>query len=636
MQKQGTRDNGIKMTIVPYDAWIAKYVSENTPEGMQYRFLINGDKTYRTPLEYLADEDLKAIVSPASRTRYMRLYLGNTIIAVEPGFYETSTEWRTLFDYYRSEQKLNPIRFFSPSGLSALHFLNDTESDMKILRAPNRCGKTATAMVDMVLDLVPCDPDWEIFKEHGVEFREWKGPVEAGAASYTSRSLRKSVWTELLKWVPNDQLGDYKMDDNGKAKRSWNSQDPHIKLDCGSTLMCHTYNQSGEGSVGAVYKRFLFDEQPPEFFFDEIVERLSTVLGRGTISATPHKVEGRPDTGAGQLMQALETGTQTKGLEVAPFVMQVGDVPDWVYPDKAKAKKYEKWIIEPQMTGNVKALREGRSRYLGEYHETGGLVYDEWNKNIHVIPEGSIKITGDMTRYRAIDHGVNNPTACIWAAVNHQFDIFIYDEYYERDRTIYENVSNIIERSGNKVDDFQSYHDAGSGVTLERYEESESVTKFAKTVMDGRSFSKQLDNIRQTIGWMYKSAGLVRLRPAPGTQHKNTIPIVKEYLRIDPNRMHALTNEPGAPRIYVMDNCRNFIREISSYVWKTMPGRVDNHNPGEKPREKDDHLMDALKYLCQIPPRYQGSVLPGDRRRGGRSAREPSSRKKVKDGTTGY
>jgi hypothetical protein len=47
--------------------------------------------------------------------------------------------------------------------------------------------------------------------------------------------------------------------------------------------------------------------------------------------------------------------------------------------------------------------------------------------------------------------------------------------------------------------------------------------------------------------------------------------------------------------------------------------------------------MDALKYLCQIPPRYMGSVLPGDRL-GGRDAAEikPRTRKKVRDGRTGY
>ena len=625
-------------SIIPYDQWIAEYVIANTPPSLTYTFIIDGETSRRTPIEYLADPEMQRMVSPSSKRVMMpALYLGHTVFALSIEAYNDDPTMKELYQYYKRELELNPIRFFAPSGIQALAFMNDVESDIKLLRAPNRCGKTAHGVLDVVIDTVPLPEHWEIFTEHGVTYRPWKGPIEVGAASYTSRSLRKSVWTEFMKWVPNDQLGDYKVNENGKRKRSWNPQDPHIAFDCGSTLMCHTYNQSGESAVGAVYKRFLFDEQPPQFFFDEINERLGTVLGRGVISATPHKVEGRPDTGAGQLMEKMETGELKMGLDIATYAMQVGDVPDWVYPNASKAKKYSKWIIEPQMTNNIKALRAGRSRFLGEYEEGSGLVFDEWDRRVHIIEEGMVKITDDMTRYRAIDHGVNNPTACLYAAVDHHFNIFIYDEYYERDRTIYENVKGIIEKAGNTRKLFDTFHDTSNGATIERYEEAEHRARFAATVMDGRSFAKKLDSSRMTIGAMYKAAGLVRVKPASGAQQKDTIPIVKEFLRVDQNRKHVLTGELGAPRIYIMDNCKHFIREIGSYVWMTTSGRVDTANPGEKPREKDDHLMDALKYLCQIPPRYMGSVLPGDRL-GGRDAAEikPRTRKKVRDGRTGY
>ena len=603
-----------------YDDWLAEY---SATMEVEYTFIIDDQTITRTPLEYLADPDLQTLVSPSSKKRMHRLYLGHTVIALTPEFYDQGTlhggSAKGFFDHYRHEQKLNPLRFFAPSGTSALAFLNDQNHDMKILRAPNRCGKTATAMVDLVLHMCDLPKDWPIFTQHGVKHREWAGPCECGAASYTSGSLQKSVWTEFVKWVPNDQLGEYGIGPNGKRKRSYNSKDPYLELECGSDLKCHTYRQSGEAAVGAVYKRFLFDEQPPEFFFDEIAERFTTVMGGGTISATPHKVEGRPDTGAGHLMQALETGVSEKGLDISTYVMQVGDVTDWVMPNEAKRKKYQKWIIEPVLTNNVKAQREGRSRFLGEYHETSGLVYDEWDSRIHIISPEQFKLNDDMTRYRAIDHGVNNPTACVWAAVTSDFDIIIYDEYYQRDYTIHQNVANIIDVSGNLQAEQDPYEDIVTGSVLKRYEEREDHTKFAKTVMDPRSFAKQLDTMKKTIGWMYKASGLSRVRPAGTAQATNSIPMVKELLRVNEKRQHLVTGEPGAPRLYIMSNCHEFIREINGYVWKTTVGRVDDKNHAEKPQEKNDHLMDALKYLAQIPPRYMGSVLPGDRDPHGRT-----------------
>jgi len=112
--------------------------------------------------------------------------------------------------------------------------------------------------------------------------------------------------------------------------------------------------------------------------------------------------------------------------------------------------------------------------------------------------------------------------------------------------------------------------------------------------------------------------------------------MVKEYLRLTETRKHLITGEAGAPRLYVMASCTNFIREMNGYVWKPSSGRVDSTNLQEKPVEKNDHLMDALKYLIQIPPKYQGSVLPHERLYGGRVAVPSPTSTRRTDHRTGY
>ncbi|QDP52982.1 MAG: putative terminase large subunit [Prokaryotic dsDNA virus sp.] len=56
-----------------------------------------------------------------------------------------------------------------------------------------------------------------------------------------------------------------------------------------------------------------------------------------------------------------------------------------------------------------------------------------------------------------------------------------------------------------------------------------------------------------------------------------------------------LPDASGYPAFFVFDHCKNFIREIESYIW-------DDRGTGEgrdrpKPSQAD-HLLDAARYVC--------------------------------------
>ena len=174
---------------------------------------------------------------------------------------------------------------------------------------------------------------------------------------------------------------------------------------------------------------------------------------------------------------------------------------------------------------------------------------------------------------------------------------FIYNEYYQRDRVASQNAASIIQASGNKR---VRMGVVGSGeAAQERWVEKQSI-RYRKTIMDSRSFSKRADDSRWTIGQLYAFAGL-SCQPADGQKQAIQINRAKELLYVDYDKKHYVTQEAGAPEIYIFSNCTNFIREIQGYVNETV-ARKDRQTgevlQSEKPRAVNDHCMTAFLFLC--------------------------------------
>jgi len=587
-----------------------------------------------TYAEYLQREDLMARVRDPQNV--LRIFAGQSVYLYRVDFLrglrERDPKTFEAVMTLAGAARRNPIKFFSPHGRQAEEFLNDYTTDIRIIRAPNRVGKTTLAIVDMILDAVPCEQKWPIFSEHGVAFREWNGPIKIGVGTYKWSMHKTVIWPELKKWIPDEQLGAYsdKTEQRKPVKDIAWDRNPHIRLKCGSWIFFYVYEQDQDVFESQALHRWLWDEQPPETRFDGADERLRTLGGRHVFSLTPHAVEGRPDTGAKSFINDLDSGRKTKGHTVKTYTWGVPDVVDWVYPVEEQEKARIKWAVEPFETGDVKAQREGRARYFGFWHETSGLVIDEWDRKLHVIDD--FEIPKDCTRYRGLDHGTNNPTACLCAAVDKDMNVFFYQEYYNRGRTIAENAPAIIEMCGNRRKKLDIFHDPATGIDYPRYEEDFVEQEFLKTVLDSRSFSQK--EMGRQIGWLYNACGL-HVQQASGAKTELSVPALKELFRIDPTRRHFATGEMGAPRIYVFASLKNFISEIEGWVWDTYASKADNFNLKETPKKKNDHLMSCALYLAQIPMRYFGNLYCKTGRGAARTL-QPFASRKITSTICGY
>lgn len=559
----------------------------------QYKFIGEFGERRLKYREYLKDIQMRKRMNDPER---LALNLGLNILTYDRGWLEKHEEEgakvRSLVEFSQG----NPLMFFLPMG-AGQDMLNDRVNDVKMMIAPNRTGKTAHMVVDILLDIVPTDAEWPIFKEHGVKFRKWYGPKIVGIATYNWTMMQRTLWPEVKKWLPKYELGEYAVRDI-----PWRI-DPSVELRCGSKIYMFVYEQAQDAYESQALDIWGWDEQGEEPKFDGGDERLRTRRGRHIFALTPHKVEGRPDTGAHSWINKMASGESTKGHKVAKYTISVAEVPDWIYPEEAKKEAYEKWVLAPRREKNVKAQKEGEARYFGRWHESGGLVYDEWDDAIHLVDPFQIPDT--WTRYRGIDHGVNNPTCCLFAAVSPEGDIYFYREYFREGLTISENCKNIILASGNEWKTVGAKTMRGDNVFYERIMEIPIKEKFRRSVLDSRSMGTPQAESQLTVGQLYQINGL-RVQPASGKATTDAVSIVKECLRIDPERVHPRTSKKGAPRLFVFRDMPNFRREIRNYIvdeYKSIK-TSDGHNIKETPVGKNDHAMSAMMFICLIPPRY--------------------------------
>ena len=567
-----------------------------------------------------------------------RMVVGNDVTDIQWDDYKADAGLRKDIEAVERKARMEGVAHFCPSGVGGIEFLNDTVSDVKMLVSPNGAGKSATAVVDVILSCIPCKPEWDIFVKHGVKYREWAGKKSVILATYQTSLHKQTLWPELQKWVPEEELGKYgKFWWNHKTKKepSW-KDNPIIKLRCGTTIAFMTYEQDQQAYESFAADIILWDEQGKEHLFDGADERVRRKDGRHVFALTPHIVEGRPDTGWGSWIHKMQTGEKRKGHDVKVFTITLDDVPDYLLSKERRKQAHEKWIEEPQKNNDPIALAEGRARYYGEWHKGSGLVLDNLQPEVHFIDP--IKIDGSYTLYRAVDHGTNNPTACLWFAVNKDGFIFIYREYYQSNRTIFQNCKAIVEASGNSMKKIDTFHIEETGQDVAMYEEVFDRERFAKTVLDSRSFATKDAGTGRPTGWLYKACGLF-VQPASGKQTTYIIPAVKELLRINSDLKHPVTGAQGSPKMFVFNTCPNFRREWMGWTWETNKSATTfNKNLKELPRDKDNHEMTCAIYGVQIPLRYLGDYgEPAETKRGSRDEdddrAEPS---KVRCRRTGY
>lgn len=203
----------------------------------------------------------------------------------------------------------------------------------------------------------------------------------------------------------------------------------------------------------------------------------------------------------------------------------------------------------------------------GSFDAFEGMVYDEFNRFIHVIKPFAIPENWD--RFIGIDHGFRNPSAWIYGAVGPDGEIYIYKEYYQTEKLI----RDIVKENLTGLD----------------------YRKVKLAVID--------PSVKQTRGTTGESDWDEYLRHLPKdfpiTFANNNITLgidrVKQYMKINPKN--------GKPLLYIFDTCNNLLEEVSQYRYPELkPNQDGKKAEHEKPVKANDHALDATRYLCMLLP----------------------------------
>lgn len=218
----------------------------------------------------------------------------------------------------------------------------------------------------------------------------------------------------------------------------------------------------------------------------------------------------------------------------------------------------------------------------GSFDVFSGQIYPEFDPDVHCITPFTIPINWELVE--GIDHGRRNPTAVLWAAMDEVGNIFICDEHYEAGQLVRYHASKILEK---------------------RLQYKTPMY----TVIDASAAQKDPNTGRSVVDeyWDHGIPTIPSDRHVPARINR-----IAEWLMLDPNHPHPLTGElrdEGWPHLYIFKNCVDLIEHIQQYQWKKKPPTADE-DAKERPREKDDHDVDALGYILMTRPN-PSAPMPG-------------------------
>jgi phage terminase large subunit-like protein len=405
----------------------------------------------------------------------------------------------------------------------------------------NRSGKTVGGATEAV---------WTAQGNHPYKRLKWEPPVKLRVVTVDFiQGLNQIVLPEIKKWIPPSALK------NGSWEDSYSKADRELTLENNSTIEFMSYEQELEKFAGTSRHGIWFDEEPPYDIWVECKLRLVDTFGDWWITMTP--VEGMTWT--------YDEIYSKFGVDPNIFVVEVD------MDDNPHLSEESKDVVLSGLTEDEVAARKH-----GQYVRRGGLIYKEFDPNMHVIdpmspPKGWL-------RFNMMDHGTTNPTAWLWGAVDNQGRILIYDEWYKGDLIVAQHALKVHEK--NIIHGYPSYNVGDPSIVN-------------KDPITGTSIQ---------IEYMENGIPII---PANNSVLPGIDRVKKKLLGLGPNRQDK--------QLFVTRNCTNLIWEMRRYAWAVWEHKRTerDRNKKEEPRKKDDHACDALRYgVASRPERDDGSLIP--------------------------
>ncbi|MEG1612726.1 MAG: terminase family protein [Clostridia bacterium] len=392
----------------------------------------------------------------------------------------------------------------------------------------NRTGKTECGAVEAI---------WFARGIH--PYRENKPNVTGWVVSVSYEVQRDVAQSKILMYLSPDWISDIVMTSGRKGSADTGIIDTIIIKNVFGGLSKISFKSADQGREkfqGASLDFVWFDEEPPSDIYEEC--RMRVLDKKGDLWGTM---------------------TPLKGLT-------------WVYDEVFinEHQNPEIWCIQMEWTDNpfldadeVKLLIEStsadlqESRRFGRFKASGGLVYPEFDANIHVIEPFSVPF--DWQCNMSIDPGLNNPLSCHFYAVDGDGTIYVIGEHYEGGKDIDYHAEKI-----HLLATQLNWHRDNKGRLSSLIDSAANQHTLATSKSVAELFIER-DILVNTNVNKDLFSGIARIKSLFCTK---------------------------PPKIYIFSCCVNLIRELRGYWW----------SDGDRPKKRDDHSLDELRYFVMSMP----------------------------------
>jgi phage terminase large subunit-like protein len=377
--------------------------------------------------------------------------------------------------------------------------------------------------------------------KHLLKYKYYEPPFLCRIFTTDLITLQLVTLEKLKGLTPADEL------EGGSWEKAYDKQLRTLRFKCGSVFQFMTYEQDTKRMGGASINRVHYDEEPPLSVRNENLMRVMAQGGDELITMTP--LEGFTWT-----YEDIYEYCEKNGKEVAEGVYAAQDkamVMVDIEDNPAISKKNrEKTLAEY-------APDERKARKTGRFIPLEGIIYKQFDPMIHVIDQDEIDPNWNIVV--GIDPGHRNECGVVWCGLDASDNMTIFDEFKES-YTLIKDVC-----------DFIHSMNAAMGINPIYY----VIDPHARNRNQQTGRSDQME---------FADYGI---NPILGQDD------VKTGIDVIKTRLHE-------QRLHIYDNCVNIQREFKKYRWKPISRTDDDGKP--IPVKKDDHLLDALRYVAMSRP----------------------------------
>jgi len=364
-----------------------------------------------------------------------------------------------------------------------------------------------------------------------------KPPLKIRICCVDFTTAKMIILPMLEAWLPR-KFGNFQIWD-------YLAEDRVVKVANGTDIDLRSYDQDLEKFEGVERHLVAMDEEPPKAIYQANYMRTISggINGKLIITCTP--IHG---------MSWLYTDLYDNPEAHAPYV-EHWHVSTYENPH-LDPKAIAGVLKDPAMSDNVEAALHGR------FFSHTGLIYPMFDVEKNVIAPLKGGIPESWLVCLGIDPHDRNPHGVIFCALTPENVWVVFDEIL--DHCI---ISDLVARIKAKL--------------LGRYPPNIAIIDTSAATpqsITGRSVS---DELMQKFG--------LYVIPA----HKD---IQAGRLKIS-----SLLDPGGGikPKLYITSNCHNLIRQFRHYLWDDWATRRSQKmDPKERPLKRDDHLLDALRYVA--------------------------------------